>query len=159
MAVFRVVNKTGKYHDDTALMNVITYCCNPIKIKSGLVGGHAVNPQYAIYEMEKVAKLCDKNRGLRLRHMYLSFDLTELQNSCGAYLIAYQAAMFYGLDYQIIFCVHEDTEHINVHFVMNSVSYRSGLKYQGTKKDYYDFQNHLRTILREYGIGLMVLKE
>ena len=158
MAVFKVVNKAGKYHDDEALMNVIMYCCNPIKIISGLVGGLAVNPQHAIYEMETVAGLCDKNSRLRLRHMVLGFDPCELQNPREAYSIAYQAAMFYGLDYQIIFCIHEDTDHIHVHFIMNSVSYRTGLKYQGTKKDYYDFQNHLRTILKEYGIGLMVSK-
>ena len=156
MAIFKVINEAGKYHDDAALTNVIKYCCNPEKTKSGFVGGYAVNPLNAISEMETVAELYNKSNGIRLRHMVLSFSHRELQNSCGAYLLACQAAMYYGKDYQIIFCIHEDTKVIHVHFVMNTVSYRSGVKYQGVKKDYYDFQNHLRAILNEYDIELMV---
>ena len=156
MAILKIVNEAGKYHDNRALATVIDYCRKPEKVENGYVGGIACNPLQAVIEMETLASLYNKNDGLRLRHMCLNFEPNELTEPFTAYVIGHQAAMYYGYDYQIFYGVHQDKEHIHIHFVMNTVSYRSGLKYQGTKKDYYDYQNHLRAILSEYGISLMV---
>jgi hypothetical protein len=35
---------------------------------------------------------------------------------------------------------------------MNTTSYRTGKKYNGSKEDYYRFTTHIRNVLRAYGI-------
>lgn len=65
--------------------------------------------------------------------------------------IADQVAGHYSDRHQIVYAVHEDTDHPHAHFVMNQVSFRDGRHYYGTKQDYYAFQEHIKKILRPYG--------
>ena len=70
--------------------------------------------------------------------------------------IAYQIAAYYAEQYQILYAVHIDAEHLNIHFVMNTVSYRTGMKYEGKKQDYYQFIDHMKQTLGWYGLNLYV---
>lgn len=54
--------------------------------------------------------------------------------------------------YQIVAAVHEDREHLHIHFGMNTTSYCDGSKYHGTKKDYYDFIRYMDDLTAPYGI-------
>ena len=74
-----------------------------------------------------------------------------------AYQIAYQAAWYYGREYQILFAVHENKQLLHVHFVMNTVSYLDGHKYAGKREDYYKFQDYLIQILKPFGIDISLL--
>lgn len=145
-----------KYHDENSLYNVIAYCCNPAKAKSGLIGGFGIDPPYAAEQMDALARAYRKADGIRLRHMVLSFNAANNAEKRirpdMAFYIAYQAAWYYGQTYQILFAVHEDKPHRHVHFVMNTVSFQDGHKYAGKKEDYYSFQRYLQRILADYGI-------
>ena len=157
MAILEVVHEAGKFRDNAALHDVINYCCQLTKTESGYVGGIAVNPLYATTEMETLASVYRNYDGVRLRHMVLSFKRAEVSSPYTAFEIARGVAEFYGSSYQIIFAVHEDTDEIHIHFVMNTVNYCTGKKYIGTKKDYYDFQKYVKEILYEYGLFLVVM--
>lgn len=160
-------NQTGvpKYHDDSALEDVISYCIQPNKTPHGFVGGFGVNLNQPAFEMERLAKAYGKKSGLRLRHMILSFSREETKRFRKRALdnlkkIADYAAQYYGIEYQIIYAIHEDTDHYHIHFVMNTVSFRNGAKYRGDKGDYYHFQEYLRIFLREYyGLPLRVCSD
>lgn len=141
-----------KYHDENSLYDVISYCCNPEKTQSGNIGCFGANVQYAAEQMGRLAQTYGKANGIRLRHMVLSFEPGEKVTSTGAYQIAYQAAWYYGREYQVLFAVHEDKKHLHIHFVMNTVSYLDGHKYAGKCEDYYNFLDHLRKILEPFGI-------
>ena len=156
--------RVGKYHDDHALIDVISYIFDPRKIPSGYVGGLAVNPNNAVYEMSMLSRCYAQDSGVRLRHMILAFESGELDTmkrgaACAAYQIGYEAAKFYGWHYQIVYAVHENTDIIHIHFVMNTTDYLTGLKYEGKKADLYRFLEHTNAVLEQYGTSAVFLQD
>ena len=59
---------------------------------------------------------------VRLRHSVISFDEGDHITAAQAAEIAEQAVRYFGDQYQILYSVHEDAEHIHAHVVMNQVS-------------------------------------
>jgi len=148
-----------KYHDKDAVTDVMQYVCSPYKIPDGLIGGFGVDPYLAIDQFTRTAQIYGKTKGIHLRHTILSFAPEECVTPAQAKQIAYEIAAFYASRYQIIFVVHTDSENLNVHFVMNTVSYVDGRKYEGKKKDYYDFESHAKAICRNYGISFILVPD
>lgn len=140
-----------KYHDDQAVEDVMKYILREDKVREGCVGGFAVNPSLAANQFEMIAEVYGKNYGVRLRHMILSFSPSEEIDLHDTKNIAYQVASYYGNDYQIVWACHTDARCLNVHMVMNTVSYQTGMKYDGSKADYYGFEKHINTVLQPYG--------
>lgn len=120
----------------------------------GLCGGVAVTENF-VECMNEVAVKFKKAKGIQLRHFVLSFSPEELDDPNVVYEIACYVARFIGRDYQVVFAVHENTENLHIHFMQNSVSYTTGHKYGGSKKDYYQLVNFLTEFLKlTYGIHL-----
>lgn len=161
MAVFKVKTQVQedlrsrvgdqKYHDENATEDVLNYIMREDKVQNGCAGGFAVNPASAADQFEMIAEVYGKNYGVRLRHMILSFSPNEKIDVYDAKNIAYQVASYYGNDYQIVWACHTDARCLNVHMVMNTVSYQTGMKYDGSKADYYGFEKHINTVLQPYG--------
>lgn len=166
MAVLKVIHSgnspaadkfdTPKYHDATAISDVIRYCCQPSKIPHRCIGGFGLNLTYAAEQMEGVIRAYGKTEGVHLRHMVLSFEAGERVSLYFANQIAHQVAWYYGSAYQILYAIHEDTPHLHIHFVMNTTSYINGKKYAQKKEDYFRFLQYLAEILKEYGLNLNV---
>lgn len=148
-----------KYHDDNAVGDVIGYILRADKVPDGCMGGFAVNPLLANEQFTQIAQAFGKDFGVRLRHMILSFSPNEQITLYDAKSIAYQIAAFYGYNYQIVWACHTDANCLNIHMVMNTVSYRGGKKYNGSKADYYNFKSHIGTILSPYGMYLTCRKD
>lgn len=144
-----------KYHDDEAVADVIRYVLRKDKTVKELVGGIAVDPWHVEDQFRIVARAYGKDFGVRLRHMVLSFSPEEGIDAYDAKNIACQVAAYYGYTYQIIWVVHLDGKTVHIHMVMNTVSYRTGMKYDGSKADYYSFQAHINAVLAPYGSYLM----
>jgi len=162
MAIFKVKTQVRedlrsqvgdqKYHDEDAVNAVMNYIFREDKLQEGLMGGFAVNPLFAADQFKILADAYGKDYGIRLRHMILSFSPEETLTLFDAKQIAYQIASYYGREYQIVWACHIDARCLNIHFVMNTVSYRTGMKYDGSKADYYRFQAHINHILSPYGM-------
>ena len=169
MPVFKVVTKYSgenskyhtekKYHDKDAIDDVVSYVIRSDKTTADLVGGFCVNPFMAADQFRIIARIYNKDFGIHLRHMVMSFSKAEAINIRDAKNIAYQIAAYYAEQYQILYAVHIDAKHLNIHFVMNTVSYRTGMKYDGSKQDYYDFQMYMKRILKCYGLTLYVASD
>lgn len=161
MAVYKIVGKgeNGKYFDDNALHDVISYVLRDSKTSHAYCGSRAVNLYNAAFEMESLSRLYCKDKGVRLRHSVISFDKSENISPAQAAEIADAAIRFFGNQYQIIYGVHEDAAHVHAHIVMNQVSYIDGHKYRGTKKDHYDFINYMTGIVRPYGIPFVPVSD
>ena len=172
MPVFKVIckvndhfcyNGNGKYKDDDALHDVISYCGR--LGKACCVDGIAVYPPNAIFEMERLAQAYGKDRGLRLRHWILSFSAQEAKGIGKAQLpevlhrIGWYAANYYGCQYQILFTIHLDSDNPHIHFVMSTVNYQTGKKYPGDMADYYAYQRYLRDFFSSYGMELIALSD
>lgn len=138
MATYKVIGKgqNGKYTDDAARESVISYCMTPCKVKHGCMGSRAVDLEHAAEEMQWLANLYHNDKRVRLRHCVISLGNKERISLEDAREIAEYAIDFFGRDYQIIYCIHEDTEQLHIHTVMNQVSYQDGRKYSGTRKQH-----------------------
>lgn len=151
MATYKVIHGPKKYHDMKSFHDVIHYITAPSKTgPDGVIRG-AVSPETAVEEMETVVKSFHKEKGVKLRHSVLSFSPEEPVNACQVKEIARECIHYYEEEYQILAAVHEDRDHLHVHFVMNTTSYRDGHKYHGDKADYYGFLSHMNRVTKSYG--------
>ena len=164
MATYRVIGKGehNKYFDNNARQDVIAYCFQPNKTTHSYTGGRAVNidrAAQAAFETNTLAQLYNNDDRVRLRHSVISFDTSENITPNQAAEIADAAIRYFGDKYQILYSVHEDAEHIHAHIVMNQVSFLDGRKYQGTRKEHYDFINYMKNVVRPYGIDFIPVSD
>ena len=54
MAIFKKVAKAGKYQDDYAIHNLITYITRPDKTPSQMIGGYGVDPDHIADSMVQI---------------------------------------------------------------------------------------------------------
>jgi len=148
MAIYSVmgVGEHGKFFDENSYIYAINYIRqggnNPYV---GMVNLTSI--ETAAAEMQATAASFEKDSGKRLRHTVLSFHESEHVTSELAYAYAQQIIQHYAPEYQMVFAVHTNTENPHIHFVMNQISYVDGHRYKGQKRDYYDFRNHIASVI------------
>ena len=148
MAIYSVmgVGEHHKFFVDNSYIDAINYIRQD---------GHApyvgmVNlssMETAAAEIQATAASFEKDSGKRLRHSVLSFHESEHVTPEQAHAYGQQIVQYYALEYQMAYSVHMNTENPHIHFVMNQVSYVDGHRYRGQKKDYYDFRNHIASVI------------
>ena len=141
MAVMKINNDkdyiTGKskYKDQNALQNVYQYMMDQKhagrskKIQHNYIGGSHIDPSNPVGSMEEVAQKFHKNRGIRLKHIIVSF---AEEDNVTAHMVAYAAeemSQRIGQIYQNFYVVHEDRRSPHIHMMMNTVSHVNGYKY------------------------------
>lgn len=151
MAILKYFNG-GHYHDANSRQDVIHYVFSPDKIPDRFVGYVNVDPHDISGSMQQVAAAYNKDSGVRIRHMALNFSPDELSDAKTANAIAAAIANHIGNDFQTVYAVHQDTDHLNVHFVHNAVSFVDGHRYKGRKSEYRPVEQYMRSVLRDYGI-------
>lgn len=158
MALLKPLNGRGRYHNTDAREKLERYMLNPCKAESGYVGGIHVDPNDIAGSMKRVVDHYhqDKPHTVQLRHFVLSFPPEELDEPAIVGEIAQQVTRHIGKDYQTVFAVHEDTQNLHAHIMFNSVSYRDGRRFRGTKKEYYDLLRDTKEVLHCYGIDRLI---
>lgn len=84
----------------------------------------------------------------------LGFQVKELRDPHTANEIANRLALYFCYKYETVYAVHEDTDNLNIHIVINSVSYVDGKKYGGTRQEFHAFKAYMGKVLGEYGIDV-----
>lgn len=150
MATYKVigVGQHKKYFDGNSYHDVINYIFG----HASSIGGNVQSAETAADEMLYVANHFNKNKGKRLRHSMLSFSKGERVSPEIANNYALGIIQYYADEYQIVYAVHNNTDEVHIHFVMNQVSYKDGYKYTGQKKDYYGFKKYIESIIGTYVI-------
>lgn len=151
MCKLKVINGNGKYKDEDSRVDVINYILRKDRAIHGHWGGSHIDLQFPIAAMEAHADSWNKNSGVRIRHFVLSFSHEEVSSPEFAKKIGQLLANHLGHEYQTIFAVHENTDHLHIHFVMNAISH-DGKRYRGTKCEFYSLMNYLKRSLKRYGI-------
>lgn len=144
MPTYIPVNES--YSNQSDLVNVINYVFNPCKVLSNSYGGLQVrleSIESIIKDFLFVKNIYGKTDGRQLRHFIISFDPEDNISPQEALKMAYIASEYYS-DYQMVFTVHENKPNLHIHFVMNSVSYKTGKKYAGGECDWYSFVNYCK---------------
>ena len=158
MATIKCINCKGKYHDNNAKYDVISYILNSDKMPHGYFGMVHVNPANPDLSMWDVAMMFDKEKGVRLRHYIVSFYKTEVQNPALANIIANELMCAIGSKYQCIYGVHENTDELHFHIVFNTVSFVDGDRFYGTKAEHYALMDTIKAICRKYGLIIYYVK-
>lgn len=151
MALLKYFNG-GHYHDARSRQDVLDYVLCPDKTPDGYVGSVGVDPNDICGSMQRTAANANRDSGVRIRHMALNFSPTELSDPATADEIARSVMGYIGKDFQTVYAVHQDTDHLNIHFVFNAVSHVDGHRYKGRKNEYRPCEKYIRDVLNNYGI-------
>ena len=142
----------------THLKNALEYIQNPDKTEECiLVGGINCLPDTAFEQMEETKNIFHKTGKRQGYHVIISFSPEEKVTAEQAmYVLEHFAKDVLGDDYEAVYAVHTDREHMHGHLIWNSVSMTTGKKYNSPKSNW---KNHLQPITNKYcdELGLSIM--
>lgn len=156
MAIHATING-NKYHDYKSKEDVIRYILNPSKTPSGFIGFMNVDPVNPALSMHQCSAQFGKDSGVQIRHFVVSFSKNEVCDSATANAIAKEFMCYLGREYPVVYAVHKNTDKIHFHMAFNNVSL-TGKRYYGKKAEYYPMIDVFKSILRKYGICVLMTK-
>ena len=140
------------------LKNALEYIQNPNKTEECvLVGGINCLPDTAFEQMEETKNIFHKTGKRQGYHVIISFSPEEKVTAEQAmYVLEHFAKDVLGDDYEAVYAVHTDREHMHGHLIWNSVSMTIGKKYNSPKGNW---RNHLQPITNKYcdELGLSIM--
>ena len=160
MAITKILNimESEGRNPTTHLKNALEYIQNPDKTEECvLVGGINCLPDTAFEQMEETKNIFNKTGKRQGYHVIISFSTEEKVTAEQAmYVLEHFAKDVLGDDYEAVYAVHTDREHMHGHLIWNSVSMTTGKKYNSTKGNW---KNHLQPITNKYcdELGLTIM--
>lgn len=140
------------------LKNALEYIQNPDKTEECvLVGGINCLPDTAFEQMEETKNIFHKTGKRQGYHVIISFSPEEkVTLEQAMYVLEHFAKDVLGDDYEAVYAVHTDREHMHGHLIWNSVSMTTGKKYNSPKGNW---KNHLQPITNKYcdELGLSIM--
>ena len=160
MAITKILNiKESKGRNPAShLENALQYIKNPDKTEECvLVGSINCLPDTAFEQMVETKNIFHKTGNRQGYHVIISFSPEEKVTAEQAmYVLEHFAKDVLGDDYEAVFAVHTDREHMHGHLIWNSVSVTTGKKYNSPKGNW---KNHLQPITNKYcnelGLGII----
>lgn len=160
MAITKILNiKESKGRNPAShLENALRYIQNPDKTEECvLVGSINCLPDTAFEQMVETKNIFHKTGNRQGYHVIISFSPEEKVSAEQAmYVLEHFAKDVLGDDYEAVFAVHTDREHMHGHLIWNSVSVTTGKKYNSPKGNW---KNHLQPITNKYcdELGLAIM--
>ena len=160
MAITKILNiqESEGRNPATHLKNALEYIQNPDKTEECiLVGGINCLPDIAFEQMEETKNIFHKTGKRQGYHVIISFSPEEKVTAEQAmYVLEHFAKDVLGDDYEAVYAVHTDREHMHGHLIWNSVSMTTGKKYNSPKSNW---KNHLQPITNKYcdELGLSIM--
>lgn len=99
-------------------------------------------------------KMYDKTDGIIGFHAYQSFKEGEVTPDI-AHEIGVKLAQEMWNDYEVVVATHQNTNHIHNHFIINSVSFKTGIKYNNNKTNYAKLRNISDSLCMEYKLSIL----
>ena len=160
MAITKILNiqESEGRNPTSHLKNALEYIQNPDKTEECvLVGGINCLPDTAFEQMEETKNIFHKTGKRQGYHVIISFSPEEKVTAEQAmYVLEHFAKDVLGDDYEAVYAVHTDREHMHGHLIWNSVSMTTGKKYNSPKGNW---KNHLQPITNKYcdELGLSIM--
>ncbi len=150
----------GHFHGKH-LKSSLEYILKPEKTQDGrLVGAINCQVDTAFEQMKETKRLfgkIDKRQGY---HLILSFKENEVDPDTAMEITQKFVQEYLGKEYEAVYAVHDNTEHVHSHIVFNSVSFVSGKKYRYEKGDWArDIQPITNRLCEEYGLSIIDIEE
>ena len=160
MAITKILNiqESEGRNPASHLKNALEYIQNPDKTEECvLVGGINCLPDTAFEQMEETKNIFHKTGKRQGYHVIISFSPEEkVTTEQAMYVLEHFAKDVLGDDYEAVYAVHTDREHMHGHLIWNSESMTTGKKYNSPKSNW---KNHLQPITNKYcdELGLSIM--
>ena len=160
MAITKILNiqESDGRNPASHLKNALEYIQNPDKTEECvMVGSINCLPDTAFEQMEETKNIFHKTGKRQGYHVIISFSPEEKVTAEQAmYVLEHYAKDVLGDDYEAVYAVHTDREHMHGHLIWNSVSMTTGKKYNSPKSNW---KNHLQPITNKYcdELGLSIM--
>ena len=160
MAITKILNiqESEGRNPATHLKNALEYIQNPDKTEECvLVDSINCLPDTAFEQIEETKNIFHKTGKRQGYHVIISFSPEEKVTAEQAmYVLEHFAKDVLGDDYEAVYAVHTDREHMHGHLIWNSVSMTTGKKYNSPKGNW---KNHLQPITNKYcdELGLSIM--
>ena len=160
MAITKILNimESESRNPASHLKNALEYIQNPDKTEECVLEG-SINclPDTAFEQMEETKNIFHKTGKRQGYDVIISFSPEEKVTAEQAmYVLEHFAKDVLGDDYEAVYAVHTDREHMHGHLIWNSVSMTTGKKYNSPKNNW---KNHLQPITNKYcdELGLAIM--
>ena len=151
MAIIKAAS-TGK----GSVKHVLDYVTRKEKTDMRLCTGINCSADTAFREMQLTKELFHKTGGRTFLHFVQSFSPDEKITPEEAHQIAFELAEnfthFHG--HEVLIATHCDRQHIHSHFVVNSVSYEDGKKFQMDRKGLQRMKDLSDSICKKHGFSI-----
>lgn len=160
MAITKILNirEAKGRNPATHLETALNYIQNPDKTeKCVLVGSINCLPDTAFQQMVETKELYQKTDKRQGYHVIISFSPEEKVTAEQAmYVLEHFAKDVLGDNYEAVYAVHTDRDHMHGHLIWNSVSITTGEKYNSPKGNW---KNHLQPVTNKYcrKLGLEIM--
>ncbi|MCD8363087.1 MAG: relaxase/mobilization nuclease domain-containing protein [Lachnospiraceae bacterium] len=144
----------GQYKNKKATSKVIKYILrkNARRQKGydihGSIGTYHKTLNGIIDDFQKTKKLYHKEDGLQIKHLIISFDKRPGLNTTKLHKLILRTLEYFSRDYQVVYAVHEDTDHLHLHVGINSISY-DGKKISITRHDLKEFTDRTKRLWKD----------
>ncbi len=158
MAIIEFIKKPPK--TKAGLRRLINYITNLEKTQEHLIGGYNCDSQNAYFEFMNIKEIYHKTDGIQARHFIQSFKPDESLTPEIAKEIADKLVQYADFkEFQLVYAVHVNTEHLHTHFVINSVNNETGLRWHQTDTELQELKNYSDKLCEEYGLNIITKKE
>ena len=142
-----------------ALAQTLHYAENDAKTKlnesAQLVTGIHCRANHSWEDMRAVQERFGKTDGVVALHAYQSFREGEVTPEQCHEIGVTLARKVWGKRFQVLVATHMNTDNLHNHFVINSVSYVDGKKYEQRRSQYAEFRETSDKLCREYGLSVV----
>ena len=159
MAITKIMCMKSAEHGNVAahLKYSLAYICNEAKTENGsLVGGINCLPDFAYEQMIDTKEMFGQTGGRQGYHFIISLKPGEGTKEQMYEITRRFAEEFLGGEYEGVFSVHTDKDHLHGHLVYNSVNMVTGRKYSYKKGDWKNvIQPITNRLCEEYGLSIV----
>ena len=148
MAIIKRINGNGQ------LDKIINYIVDIEKTDAKIISGKDCSPANAINKMKCTKKVFNKTCGRQYIHVIQSFKPGEVPKEV-AHEVGSLLAESQFKDFEVLIATHIDKKHIHNHFVVNSVSFTHGRKYNASPKTLYDIKRESNRLCKERGLAVI----
>ena len=147
---------TDSKYLDQDLYNALRYAGNDEKTDKKIYVSAINCPKQLAYEtMMDTKRRYGKLGGNVAYHGYQSFKTGEVTPEEAHRIGMETARRMWGDDYEIVVTTHLNTDNIHNHIVVNSVSFRTGRKFENHISDHYRLREISDAVCQEYGKSVL----
>lgn len=159
MAITKIlhINEAKTGNPATHLQNSLAYIQNPDKTEQCvLVGSINCLPETAFEQMMDTKVTFEKTNKRQGYHIVISFVPGEATEEQAFDIVERFAKEYLRDEYEAVYAVHNDKNHIHAHLIFNSVNFVTGAKYEYRKGEWKRrMQPITNKLCKEYNLDIM----